>query len=384
MYIVKVFPESISEYVSQIYAGLYDLSTTGKIKLEFANRFFHNTRELNKWIYATLCLEITDLRNGRYSKICFDMIDGMNIASIDDLKKADIYIKRSYNQSFINQLGQDLIKKIIPFGLHYACDSQNETAMMRMQKVYLYHSIYNNFVKKPVYACKQTFGQPFKLLLKKYKCCESIVNLPLSINDFEVHPDIPAEPKIYFRTRAYSPEDASGAYESGRLKELNDMRANTIRALRKHFGGQFVGGLKRSAFTEKYYPDLLSEVSSKKEHINLGKKHLICVTSSGLHDSTGWKFPEYLAASRCIVSEPPKFELPVPLEREKHYLQFTTPGECVDACRRLLNDVKLASSMRRENYTYYENYVRPSMIILRCLETALSKRETLSNKNSTN
>ena len=163
------------------------------------------------------------------------------------------------------------------------------------------------------------------------------------------------------------------------IKDVNDMRANTIRALRKHFGEQFIGGLRRSAFTEKYYPDLISENLINAEHINLMKKHLICINTSGLHDSTGWKFPEYLAASRCIVSEPPKFELPVPLEKEKHYLPFRTPDECVEACRRILSDAKLASSMRQENYFYYENHVKPSKIILRCLEAAITKWPSLSD-----
>lgn len=167
MYAVKMFPESISSYVSQIYAGLYDLASMPKIHLDFANRFFCKTRKLNKWLFATLRLEVRVLKNRRHCTICFDMKDGLKIASMDDLTKADICIKRSYYQSFINELGQDLDKKIIPFGLHYACNSQNETVMMRMRYIYLYHVIHKNFINKPILACKETFGQPLKLFLYK-------------------------------------------------------------------------------------------------------------------------------------------------------------------------------------------------------------------------
>ena len=203
MYAVKVYPESISSYVTQIYAGLYDLVAAGKIQLDFANHLSHNTRKSNKWLFATLWLEVKDLENGRCFKLCFDMIDGLNIASKDDLKKADIYIKRSYYEPFIKGLEHDLRKKIIPFGLNYACSSQNEAPMMRMRQVFLYHFIHKSFINKPILAFKQTFGQPLKLHLKKYKRFESMFNLPLLTNDFEVHPDIPAEPKILFRARVY-------------------------------------------------------------------------------------------------------------------------------------------------------------------------------------
>ena len=65
MYAVKMFPESISSYVSQIYAGLYDLASMPKIHLDFANRFFCKTRKLNKWLFATLRLEVRVLKNRR-------------------------------------------------------------------------------------------------------------------------------------------------------------------------------------------------------------------------------------------------------------------------------------------------------------------------------
>jgi len=387
MYDVTVYPESISMYVSQIYAGLYDLAAEDKIKLHFEHRFFHNTREFKKhlphtkYMPFTLRLKIQDLENGQYFTICFDMADSMSIASMDDLKKVDIYIKRSYYKSFINELKQNLSKKIIPFGLHYACTSTNESVMMRLRQVFLYHLIHGNFIKNPNFAVKETLSLPLKLLFKKYKISRLISNFPLYINEFEVHPEVPAEAKIYFRTRLYSPEQAPKLHQSGQLKNVNDIRANTIRALKKHFGEQFVGGVRRSAFTKKYYPDcIFPENLDMEEHINLSKKYLICVNTSGLHDSTGWKFPEYLAASRCIISEPLKFELPFPIEKQKHYLPFTTPDECVEACRRILNDSKLAFSMRKDNYTYYENNVKPSMIIFRSLETALSKRLSLLDK----
>ena len=81
---------------------------------------------------------------------------------------------------------------------------------------------------------------------------------------------------------------------------------------------------------------------------------------------------EYLAASRCIVTEPLKYQLPVSLIEGKNYLSFRTPEECVGACERLLSDPEFADQMRYENHKYYLNEVEPSVLVYRCLETAMS------------
>jgi spore maturation protein CgeB len=81
--------------------------------------------------------------------------------------------------------------------------------------------------------------------------------------------------------------------------------------------------------------------------------------------------PEYLASSRCIVTEPLKYQLPVLLEEGKNYLSFRTPEECVEACKKILSISQFATQMRYENYRYFLNEVEPSTRIFECLKTAL-------------
>jgi hypothetical protein len=87
---------------------------------------------------------------------------------------------------------------------------------------------------------------------------------------------------------------------------------------------------------------------------------LIGIYSRGVHHSIAAKLPEFLAASQGIVTEPIRNELAVPLTEGLHYLPFATPSECVAACRRLLEDPMLASTMRRANHDYYIKYVEPT------------------------
>jgi hypothetical protein len=102
------------------------------------------------------------------------------------------------------------------------------------------------------------------------------------------------------------------------------------------------------------------------------KRSLIGVATSGLHGSVGWKFAEYLAASRCIVSQPLCPERAYGIVEGEHYLPFQTADECANACERLLNDAALAQAMRRSNEDYYRNELKPPVMMLKRLRTAIA------------
>ena len=108
-------------------------------------------------------------------------------------------------------------------------------------------------------------------------------------------------------------------------------------------------------------------------HVALTKECLVAVGTAGLHDSTSWKMAEYLAASRCIVSERPFYDSAAPLVEGKHYLAFTTPAECVAACERLLDDPETARALRAASYAYYSAHVRPDQVLRSCLAVALQR-----------
>jgi len=361
---VKVYPDISSNHMSQIYAGLYELQASGKINLKFTRRCPSSVRHYNR---HTLWIEAEDLKNGSTRKLCFDMGDYCAINSIHRLKECDLYFKRSYHRSSIDKLPINLRAKIFPYGLNYACRSQYEKSMLR--RSFIYHIVNKSLFKSPFVSLKDISKQYAKALISRYGLNVHIQ--PPLIRDFELKPDEPAKEQILFLTRVYSPDEAPGV-PPGQLKDLNEMRSNIIRVLKKSFGDYFIGGIARSEFAKKYYPDCItSEDTGKKNFMNLVKRCLIAVTTTGLYNSTGWKLAEYMAASRCIVSERPIYDLPVPLQEGRHYMPFSTPDECVKACEELFNDQDLAIRMRRNNHDYYSNEIHPSALLFRCLKTSL-------------
>src|SRR5690242_14864813 len=122
---------------------------------------------------------------------------------------------------------------------------------------------------------------------------------PLHYTQFEGKASDPAE-GIVFLTRLWRP-----AQDSDRRHALNERRVALIRALRARFGDQFIGGVEHDEFARRYCPDcIVDTVTLKTTYVQLMKSRLIGIATTGLHGSIGWKLAEYVAATRCIVSEP--------------------------------------------------------------------------------
>jgi len=366
-YEVTVYPQRRSEYVSMLYAGLFELSAVGDVALEFARRReYHATRGDP----VVLRLDVRAAGGSRAVKVCFDTADWRNIASMDDLLAADVYFKRGYDVPYAAQLDPMLGAKIVPFGLHYACSSRHELLSQSVRAAFVWQIASGAWKTAPFAAAKRVVASPIKHALGRLRGRSS----PPFIDEFEAGPLVPAEAKIYYRTRVYGPKDAPDNFRLGRMDEVNELRANTVRALKSHFGDRFVGGLRLSAHAQATYPDCLYRGDpGLRGHVALSRACLINVNTAGLHDSTSWKIPEYMAASRCIVSEPTYYTTPVPLVEGRNYLPFTSPEGCVAACERLLADPAAAFAMRSENDAYYRAHIRPDRLMARCLQSAVER-----------
>ena len=381
MYLVKLYPSTLStyHYVAQIYAGLYDLEALGQIKLEFTHQLSKKISRLN---HHLLWLEVEDLESKKKCHICFDMHDGGAIKSREDLAQCDVYFKRSYNQQLFFDLSESLKEKIRPYGFCYDCISPNEKMMVK--EPFLHYLIHGNNLSQ---ATIKTIGYSFLRLASKYNPDFKFLGrkLPYQMltTDFEVHPEELTEKKILFQTRIWDPNVELSSKHIGearierikQIKEFNNMRVATLQALKKRFKERFVGGLRFSEFAQMNYPDLLTRnKTSKKDYIHLVKRCLIAVTTSGRVHSTGLKFAEYVAASRCIVSEPLYYSLPdqpLPFKEGANYLSFRSPEDCVEACEKILDNPQFANQMRRNNYDYYNKSLKPSALISNCLKTAI-------------
>ena len=96
----------------------------------------------------------------------------------------------------------------------------------------------------------------------------------------------------------------------------------------------------------------------------------ICIGSAGLHQSIGWKIGEYVAASKCIVSESFAYTAPEFLPR-RNYLPFDNMNQCVATIESLINDKSQIREMEEANYEYYNNHLRPDALIWNSIEQVL-------------
>ena len=101
------------------------------------------------------------------------------------------------------------------------------------------------------------------------------------------------------------------------------------------------------------------------------KENYICLTSEGLHHSIGWKFAEYVAAGKAIITEPLYYEVPYGFSEGVNYLTYSRLSSCIDKCEHLLSDVGTIHKMEEANRKYYAQHLRPDMLVLDSLKIAL-------------
>jgi hypothetical protein len=186
-----------------------------------------------------------------------------------------------------------------------------------------------------------------------------------------------APPKILFLVTAYDPDDHPdrSAAKAEERYQINETRASCLRLLKQALGPRFFGGFDRNPYTLERYPDLVvpRAVTAQGSYIETMRSYPICVATTGLHDSIGWKLAEYVAFGKAIVSEKLNYEVPGEFAPERNYLEFSSAEECVVAAERLLEDAGLRKAMMTSNTRYYEAYVRPDALVLNALLTALSR-----------
>ena len=185
------------------------------------------------------------------------------------------------------------------------------------------------------------------------------------------------KPRILFLTRLWDPEEpAVQQYPElqAEWRQVNTDRIELLHRLQSAFPAQFTGGVSDNACARRLCPELIlpDKLTGKRAYLHRMQHTEICVASTGLHGSTGWKLGEYVAAGRAIVTEPLRYTLPGGFEEGKNYKTYTSPAECEEQLRQLLADPAAILAMAQHNAAYYQTWLRPEQQVrqaLRQLET---------------
>lgn len=352
-----VYAVSHSEHVLQIYAGLYALHEAGCIRVR--QRF--GAHELQRRLAARGDDPVlSKTLNGLFVEIegvglvFFDVRDGANYYP-HILERLVLYAKRSFRRS----LYAEQPEKFVALGLNYS--------------IYLDRTSALEFARA-VHQLDGTALTAKRLLISLARVVPGIgrlLGVP-TVASLSCLADAGVPAKAIFLARTWDPAEV--ASHPAAIIALNDFRAACIRTLRRHFGGRFCGGFARSRHALRNYPDCVVEKSfrtRRRDYLRGLRSYPVCVATTGLYDSIGWKFAEYMALAKAIVSEPIRFELPGPVAAGANYLEFTTAESCAAKVAALFDDVDARARMMERNLRYYLEYGTPQALLARVIHAAL-------------
>jgi hypothetical protein len=337
--------------VSKLFTGFALLQGAGAVTLSqecvIGNAFdLNKPQHLRDVRLAHLLVVVNGSVKLYYDNHDSDEIDGNAAESVD------YYFKRSYSRA---RIPDSVTSRVFPLGLNYP----------------LYPDSFDAFEFDRIRAFARgssPFDAPESRRMPLFR--------PMPANMHSA-PLEAVPPRVLFMTRAWDPFDNDERSDE-KVKERirsNETRASCVEALRREFGGDFLGGFERTNYAVRNYTELLledNEISLKEKYVKLLGDYPICVSTEGLHRSIGWKMGEYVAFSKAIVAERFSCELPGDFIEGRNYLGFDSAEGCVDAARKLFADAGLRHQIMRNNYNYYNNYVAPESAIQRTLSIGTS------------
>ncbi len=351
--------ESHGGYRSYVVAGLVELAAAGALRLSHGHLGeLPNHPDVGD---AGMWMQVESL-SGETVRVFFDLTDYPEFARLDDVKSADVYFKRSYLASAVSELPPQLARKVSPMTIQYGCRSRQEGRVLRVHRQAATFSLRRG----PHKALRRVIGAAVR----------SDASAGQFIDNFEVAPDVPAASTVYLRTRLYKEPTHGDEARRAHIADLNAFRVRLIEALKEGLGPRFVGGLYPTAATLRMRPDLIDDVPEGRENFqgHLARSHasVINVSQAGVRGSTGWKLPECLAASRCLVSQAPIYQNLDEVQAGRHFAAYQTPEQCVEVCLELLADPQLAAGYRQTGFQFYQKFIRPHAAMVRLIQEALT------------
>lgn len=292
-------------------------------------------------------------------KVFYETSDG-NQVNPDLLSSVDFYFKRSYEPEYLDRtIKSELRQKIFPLGFNYGILT-NQLDFFKIKRDFHFRSTYLSKLQSLLSnsICSRTFRPKIKFLHQK--------------------PKDSSELKILFMVRAWDPCNIPNPtpYNIAQCLSINETRAECIAKLREKFKEAFLGGFIHTPYAKEKYKNLLlndNRLTEKSHYLNLLKTSTICIATTGLHGSVGWKMGEYIAHSKAIVSE--KFNVVVPgdFSEGQNYLSFANPEEAINQVQYLIERPDIRNMMMKRNFDYYCKFLHPEALMLNSLNTVLNR-----------
>ncbi len=338
-----------NHHMSQIYAGFQMLESAGVLKCHWEPG-------------PPGCMpNFVSVTVGDAVRVHYDVSDGLNWIPGDEAANLDYFaanapagviFKRSYCEAVRARAGTGTT--VLPLGLNYHITPN-------------YHPNKGTLKDRLERQVRDTpfFARALKIQSSTFTCA-----------DYEALPQLNGPAKVMLFTRLWDPrgEDVRSKAESDERTLMNAARIELISNLRRTFAGRFFGGLYTDAYSSENAPQELLlpwAATEKRTYLRRMKEHAVCVATTGLHGSTGWRLAEYVAASRAIVTEPLRFDPGTGLVAGRNYVE-ASPDLMQQEVESLLVNPHRIRGMMLANFHHYRSRLRPDALILATLERALA------------
>ena len=354
----QLISHAATEHLRQLYTGFRLLQQRGLIRLSQ-----HCTRDgvpvsSDQHLRRSSGGHLRVIVNGRF-RVHYDGHDSFEINE-KNLEQCDFYFKRSFSRTHVDGFKRHA-GKIFPLGLQYSVlpDSPDRHAVRR------------------AFALAKGLNAKLLSLIDAVDGA-NLLKYAARVRDLESLPNYDLPARVLFLVTAYDPYDHPDRSKA-KIEEyicLNETRARCIQVLRKELGPNFLGGFTHNAYTTRKYREFLvaePRVTGKKRYLETLKSYPICIATTGLHGSIGWKFAEYIALSKAIVSEKLNYEVTGDLREGRNYLEFSTPEQCAERCTRLIEHRATRNALMLNNALYYQSHLRPDALVLNSLLKVLAE-----------
>ena len=140
---------------------------------------------------------------------------------------------------------------------------------------------------------------------------------------------------------------------------MNRVRIDVVRALREM--GNAISGIYPDYYAQDLCPDILASKKhmTKRCYLNNLRISDICITNEGLKCSPGWKIGEYVAGSKCVVTNEIKCVIPE-FREGVNYQVFDDPSNVIDIVFNLRLD-KSYKECQVANWEYSSKHLHPDV-----------------------
>lgn len=335
---VTIYLESEVAHASQILTGFLLLKKQG-LPVELADRRGSGSP------YCGMPMLRAEYRGQR---LLYDVGDGYNVPEDMEmaLKECDIYFKRSFSEEKNRRLfPTELAEKMQPLGLNYHVTCRENP---------LNEPVWKHLLKPMLGRAPDRYFTP-----------EVFEGTPKRLDG--------ETPKILFLTRLWDDHEPTFSdADNAERTYINEMRIEIIRKLKQCYGEAFTGGLNDNALSRAWAPELIvpAKYTERKKYLKLLHESDICIGSMGLFESIGWKTAEYVAAAKGIVNERLHYGVPGDFAEGKNYLAFENAQQCLDAVEELVKNPEKLYAMKQANQEYYQNYMKPDVLVANSLRRA--------------